>query len=80
MASARQPVQRSGAGFSLVVPPGAIRVQPGAYDAFAPSPASEPDGVGFVPRQGTYLVRMVSNPPGGRPAQTGWQIVARLAP
>ncbi len=80
MASAQQPVRRNGAGFSIVVPPGAIRVQPGAYDEFAPSPASEPDGVGVVPREATYLVRMVSNPPGGRPAQIGWQIVARLAP
>ena len=80
MASAKEPVQRNGAGLSIVVPPGAIRVQPGAYDAFAPSPASEADGVGMVPREGTYLVRMVSNPPGGWPAQTGWQIVARLAP
>ncbi len=80
MTAAQQPVQRNGAGFSLVVPPGAVRVQPGAYGAFAPSPASEPDGVGMVPREATYLVRMVSNPPGGWPAQTGWQIVARLAP
>jgi hypothetical protein len=80
MASAQQPVERHGAGFSTVVPRGAIRVQPGAYAAFAPSPASEPDGVGMVPREATYLVRLVSNPPAGWPAQTGWQIVARLAP
>ncbi|MGC8633886.1 MAG: hypothetical protein ACP5VP_04355 [Candidatus Limnocylindrales bacterium] len=80
MASAQQPVQRNVAGFSIVVPPGATHVQPGAYDAFAPSPAPEPHCPGFVPRDATYLVRMVSNPPGGWPAQTGWKIVARLAP
>ena len=79
-ASSQQPVQRNGAGFSHVVPRGAIRVQPGAYDEFAPSPAPEPDGVGFVPREGTYLVRMVTwTPPGGK-AEMGWQVVARLAP
>jgi hypothetical protein len=75
-----QPVQRRGGGFSIVPPAGAVRVQPAAYDEYAPAPAAEPSGVGFVPRQGTYLVRMVSNPPGGAPAQIGWQIVARLTP
>jgi hypothetical protein len=75
-----QPVQRHGSGFSIVPPAGAVRVQPAAYDAYAPAPAPESDGVGFMPRQGTYLVRMVSNPPGGAPAQVGWQIVARLGP
>ena len=80
MTSAQQPVQRNGGGFSIVPPPGVIRVQPFAYDEFAPSPAPEPDGVGFVPREGTYLMRMVTwTPPGGR-VETGWQIVARLAP
>ncbi len=78
--SAQQPVQRNGGGLSIVPPRGAIRVQPFAYDEFAPSPAPEPDGVGFVPREGTYLVRMITwTPPGGR-AETGWQIVARQAP
>ena len=61
-------------------PAGAIRVQPGAYDEFAPSPAPEPDGVGFVPREGTYLVRMVTEPHPGANPPTGWQIVARLVP
>ena len=80
MASAQQPVQRDGVGFSIVVPRGAIRVQPGAYDAFAPSPAPEPDGMGMVPREATYLVRMVTDPRPGANPPTGWQIVARLAP
>ncbi len=77
---ADQPVQRNGGGFSIVPPAGAIRVQPAAYAEFAPDPASEPDGTGLVPRQGTYLVRMVPDPrPGAQPA-SGWQIVVRLAP
>ncbi len=78
--SAQQPVRRSGGGFSIVVPPGAIRVQPGAYHESAPSPAPEPDGIGFVPREGTYLVRLVTWTPPGGTAETGWQVVARLAP
>ena len=79
-ASAQQPVQRNGDGLSIVVPAGAIRVQPGAYDEFAPSPAPEPDGVGYRPREGTYLVRMVTWTPAGGRAEIGWQVIARLAP
>ena len=80
MTAAQQPVQQRGGGFTIVVPAGAIRVQPGAYDEFAPSPAPEPDGVGYRPREATYLVRMVTWTPAGGRAEMGWQVIARLAP
>lgn len=66
-ADAVQPVQEAANGISLVPPPGGIRVQPGAYAEYAPSPATEPDGFAHVPRHGAYLVRLVADP---RPAPT----------
>ncbi len=64
---------------SVTPPPNAIRVQPAAYLEFAPDPAFEANGAAHVPRFGTYLVRLVSNPPSAADPQRGWQIVARLS-
>lgn len=73
------PVNPSGGG-SITPPPSAIRVQPAAYEEFAPNPAFEANRAAHIPRFGTYLVRLVSNPPSAADPQRGWQIVARLSP
>jgi hypothetical protein len=65
---------------SIAAPPNAIRVQPAAYLEFAPSPAFEANGAAHVPKYGTYLVRLVSNPLSAADPQRGWQVVTRLAP
>lgn len=61
-------------------PADALRVQPAAYLNFAPDPAADLDGAAHVPRFGTFLVRLVSNPPAADQAERGWQVVARLDP
>lgn len=76
-----QPVTvNPGGGSSVTPPPNAIRVQPAAYEEFAPNPAFDANGASHVPRFGTYLVRLVSNPPSAADPQRGWQIVGRLNP
>lgn len=75
-----QPVSVIPGGSSITPPPNAIRVQPAAYMEFAPDPAFEANGVAHMPRHGTFLVRLVSNPPSATDPQRGWQVVARLDP
>ena len=79
-ASEVQPVSRTADGGSITPPVGAVRVQPGAYQEFAADPATASDGVGHVPREGAYLLRLVQDPRPGANPQTGWQVVARLDP
>jgi hypothetical protein len=76
--SSFQPVSGDVRGaWSVVTPPDAVQVQAGAYEDFAPNPALEPDGVAHVPREGTYLLRLVGPASGG---QSVWRIAARLDP
>jgi hypothetical protein len=75
-----QPVTVIPGGSAFTAPANAIRVPPAAYTEFALDPALEANGVAHVPRHGTYLVRLVSNPPSAADPQRGWQVVARLAP
>ena len=76
-----QPVASgSGGGWTVAAPPVAIKVQPRAYWVFAPNPAFAADGVAHRPRFGTFLIRLVSNPPLATLPERGWQIVARLEP
>jgi len=75
-----QPVTVTSDGRSVNPPPNAIRVQPAAYMEFAPDPAFAANGVAHIPRHGTFLVRLVSNPPSAVDPQRGWQVVARLDP
>jgi hypothetical protein len=76
--SSFQPVSGDVTGaWSVVTPTDAVRVQAGAYDEFAPDPTFEPNGVAHVPRQGSYLLRLIGSSSG---SQSGWQIVARLDP
>ena len=60
-----QPVTVTGNGSSFEAPPNALRVQPAAYTEFAADPAFEANGVAHIPRLGTYLLRLVSNPSSG---------------
>ena len=46
-----------GSGFQMTAPAGAVQLQMGAYQQYAPQPSF--DGVNDVPRLGTYLLRMV---------------------
>jgi hypothetical protein len=75
-----QPVSVTDDSRSVNDPPNAVRVQPEAYMDFAPDPAFEANRVAHVPRYGTYLVRLVANPPTAADPERGWQVVARLAP
>jgi hypothetical protein len=83
--SAYQPVSTTdGGGVTITAPSGALRIQPEAYQEFAPNPSPdpslEPNGIAHVPRYGTFLLRLVQNPPSGSSYQSGWQMVARLDP
>ena len=63
-------------GNSNAVPPSAgIEVEPGAYDAYAPDPAWLPNGIAHAPREGTWLVRLLT----GSAGQRAWEVVAHLA-
>jgi len=75
-----QPVTSTASGLAVTPPTGAVQVQPNAYEEFAPDPAAPADGIGHVPRAGTYLLRLVQDPRPGASPQTGWQVIARLAP
>ena len=76
-----QPVIVSPGGTASVVPPrSAVRVQSEAYTEFAADPAFEANGVAHIPRLGTYLLRLVSNPSSASKPSRGWQVVARLDP
>jgi hypothetical protein len=75
-----QPVTSSASGLAVTPPAGAVQVQPNAYLEFAVDPAATADGIGHVPRAGTYLLRLVQDPRPGANPQTGWQVVARLGP
>ncbi|HEY1169368.1 MAG TPA: hypothetical protein VGE81_10395 [Candidatus Limnocylindrales bacterium] len=79
-ASDVQPVTVTASGLAVTPPVGAVQVQPNAYAEFAPDPATPADGIGHVPRAGTYLLRLVQDPRPGANPQTGWQMVARLDP
>ena len=79
-ASDVQPVTSTASGLGVTPPGGAVQVQPNAYAEFAPDPATPADGIGHVPRAGTYLLRLVQDPRPGANPQTGWQVVARLDP
>ena len=79
-ASDVQPVTVTASGLGVTPPAGAVQVQPNAYAEFAPDPATPADGIGHVPRAGTYLLRLVQDPRPGANPQTGWQMVARLDP
>lgn len=63
-------------GITASVPDGAVQVQAWAYDSFAQSPAHV--GINDVPREGMYLVRMVTVDRTECPACRGWLIVGRL--
>jgi len=75
-----QPVTSTASGLAVTPPTGAVQVQPNAYAEFAHDPATPADGLGHVPRAGTYLLRLVQDPRPGASPQTGWQVVARLNP
>jgi hypothetical protein len=75
-----QPVTSTASGLAVTPPVAAVQVQPNAYEEFAPDPAAPADGIGHVPRAGTYLLRLVQDPRPGASPQTGWQVVARLDP
>jgi hypothetical protein len=75
-----QPVTVTANGSSFAAPPNALRVQPAAYTEFASDPAFEANDVAHVPRFGTYLLRLVSDPSSASNPGRGWQVVARLDP
>jgi hypothetical protein len=79
-ASDVQPVTVTASGLGVTPPTGAVQVQPNAYAEFAPGAATPADGIGHVPRAGTYLLRHVQDPRPGASPPTGWQVVARLDP
>jgi hypothetical protein len=74
-----QPVTSTATTITITEPPNAIRVQWGAYEAFAPDPETTTFAA-RAPRFGTYLVRLVTNTAIGPNGPRGWQVVARLAP
>lgn len=71
-----KPVTRNGDGYSLSFPSGSLAVQEGAYEQYAPNPAS--DGTNDEPRRGLYLVRMVVHDAVNCPGCRGWLVVGRL--
>jgi hypothetical protein len=71
-----KPMTVSGSQTIGSVPASAVRVQYGAYDSYAPSPAS--DGINAEPRLGLYLVRAVVAPSAFCPDCRGWLVVGRL--
>ena len=71
-----KPVISSGNERSLSFPPGSIAVQEGAYEEYAPDPAS--DGTNDLPRHGLYLLRMVVDDASNCPGCRGWLVVGRL--
>lgn len=75
-----QPVTSFGNGFSVKVPPDAVRVQPDAYYSFAPDPAFEADQVRHVPQAGTYTLELIRDPRFPDNGALGWQIVGRVSP
>ncbi len=79
-ADEEQPVSATSNGTTISPPPHAIAVQPGAYAEFAPDPQAEMPGLSDAPRQGTYLVRLVSWPVSSERPARGWQVVGRLDP
>ncbi len=78
---ATKPVSRTGlsgmgSGFQMTAPAGAVQLQMGAYQEYAPSPSF--DGVNDVPRLGTYLLRMVAIDQSNCEHCRGWLAVGRL--
>jgi hypothetical protein len=71
-----KPVTSSGNERSMSFPPGSIPVQEGAYEEYAPDPAS--DGTNDLPRHGLYLLRMVVDDSSNCQGCRGWLVVGRL--
>jgi hypothetical protein len=84
-----QPWSSTATSVSARGPDVGLRVQNGAYDAFAPDPRQDSDGA-YIPREGTYVVRGVirsgcetlpqpegSVAPCAGPAVLFWEIVER---
>jgi len=59
------------------VPFNSIKVQSGAYGAFAPDPMIEPDGT-VQPRLATYLLRVIVDPNCGPTPCRGWRVIGRV--
>jgi hypothetical protein len=78
--AAVQPVTVNGNGYAITPPSNAVSVQGDAYTEFAADAAFEANGVAHVPRLGTYLLRLVTNPSSASNPGRGWQVVARLDP
>ena len=75
-----EPVPQPTSGGTAFVPPtDGVRVQNGAYRTFGANPRGDP-GVGDVPQEGTYLLRLAQDWPDHPGTQRGWQVVARLEP
>jgi hypothetical protein len=75
-----QPVISLGNGVQITVPTNGVRVQPSAYQLFAHDPATEADGMGNVPRLGTYTLRLIQDPRFPVDGSLGWEIVQRVEP
>jgi hypothetical protein len=71
---AYQPVK--GNDPNAVAPTSGIEAAAGDYRAWAPNPAWLPNGIAHEPREGTWLVRLLT----GSDGQRAWEVVARLAP
>ena len=75
-----QPASTDGVDGEIRPPEVGLRVQDGAYEAYAPNPLSI--GWGVEPRRATWLVRRVPCPTGPSQStcsETPWEILARLA-
>lgn len=77
MAEPAKPVTGFTNGYSLRFPDGSIPVQEGAYDEYAPSPATD-GGMNDEPRHGLYLLRMVVHDAVNCVGCRGWLVVGRL--
>lgn len=80
-----QPASADGTSGSVVPPPDGMRVQNGAYERFAPDPAST--GWAREPRRAVYLVARLPVAPCGPtmdcfvgPEDEHWQLVGRVDP
>ncbi len=66
----------TGTDWNAVPPTAGIEVQADAYRSYAPDPAFLPSSIAHTPREGTWLVRLLTRTTG----QRAWEVVSRLAP
>jgi hypothetical protein len=69
----------TGGGIQIAEPATALRVQNGAYEAFADAPLVDGDGL-WAPRRGIYLVWPYLGAGPRLSAQVRWELVARIEP